>query len=119
MTKSKTIFDGFYASYLTGTLGSSFGMFTFKDGTIAGADTGGGKYDGVYEIGEQDNKCYCKIDFVLPLGGQSITGASAKDEPIRITVPVIFPGEIRSDEVFRVETIIGPVNVRLEKIRGF
>jgi hypothetical protein len=119
MSDSENAVEGFYVAYLTGGMGSSFAMFTFKNGIIAGADTGGGKYDGVYEIDESNQKNLCEIEFILPVGAQSITGAAAKAEPLKILVPVVFPIKIKPDEVFRIDTVIGPVNVRLEKIRGF
>ena len=43
-----TSMNGFYAAYLTGTVGQGFAMLVFKDGTIVGVDSGGVKYDGTY-----------------------------------------------------------------------
>ncbi len=44
-----SLIDGFYALYLlTGSAGQGFAMLIFKNGTIAGADALGAKYDGVY-----------------------------------------------------------------------
>ena len=119
MTHAPNSIEGFYATYLTGAMGSSFAIFTFREGKIAGADIGAGKYDGTYTVDPKTNLVHCLIDFVLPVGQPSITGAMAQAEPLRLKVPLALPSTIDPKEVFRIETPIGPVNARLEKIRGF
>jgi hypothetical protein len=112
-------FEGFYAFYFTGATGSSFGLLTFKKGIIVGVDVGGGKYDGTYTLDTEHMTARCIVDFVLTLGNQSITGAMAVTEPIRISVPVVLPIRIDPTTHHRIETPIGPINARFERLRGY
>lgn len=109
--------EGFYATYFTGAMGSSLAIFAFKNGGIAGADLGGGKYDGTFTVDSNTGMVHCSVDFVMSLGQQSITGATAVNEPIKINVPLALPSTIDPKEIFRIETPIGPINARFEKIR--
>lgn len=119
MIASPNSIEGFYAVYLTGAMGSSFAMFTFREGNIAGADVGGGKYDGTYTVDPKTEMVHCLIEFILPIGQPSITGAVAQAEPMKLKVPLVLPTTIDPQQVHLVETPIGPVNAKLEKIRGF
>jgi len=112
-------FGGFYSAYFAGTAGNSFGVFVFKEGLIAGADAGGGKYDGIYEVSDDGKTITGSVSFIIPIGHQTITGAAATTEPISFDVPIKLPTEINKNEVFRIETPAGPVNAKFEKIKGF
>lgn len=111
-----TVFDGFYAGYFTGFVGYSVGVFVFKEGIVVGADGGGGKYDGEYNLAEDGKHIQAKMRFTLPVGHPSITGLSAGPAPME--VPLSLPIEINSNEVHRIQTPIGPINAKFEKIRG-
>jgi hypothetical protein len=110
--------DGIYAAYFTGAVGSSIGMFLFKDGIIAGADAGGGRYDGDFNLTEDNQHIEGMVRFMLPIGNQSITGAIAEAEPIAIEVLLKLPTEFNRNDVHRIETPLGPINAKFEKIRG-
>lgn len=110
--------DGFYAAYFAGATGTSIAMFVFKDGIVTGADAGGGRYDGEYISVDDGRFVEAKIRFTLPIGNQSITGAAAGAEPIAIEVPLRLPSEFNRNDVHRIETPIGPVNAKFDKIRG-
>lgn len=109
--------DGIYSAYFTGLAGNSFGMFVFKDGVISGADAGGGKYDGNYEIVEQGALLSGTVVFILPIGNQSITGTAATSEPIVFEVPIQLPTKINEQEIYPIQTPAGPINARFEKLR--
>ncbi|WP_075996532.1 hypothetical protein [Salaquimonas pukyongi] len=109
--------DGFYVSYFTGSTGSSIGMFMFKDGTIVGADAGGGVYDGTYVVDETGKNLTGQITFRIHQGGQSITGASAPSGPISVDIPIVLPTEFTRHDVHTIQTPLGPVNAKFEKIR--
>lgn len=111
-------FDGFYNAYFSGENGNSFAMFVFTDGKIAGADAGGGLYDGHYTFDDGNAQVIATITFILRLGHTSITGASSEEEPIRVDVPVTLPNVIDSDTVHRIDTPLGPINARFQKVRG-
>lgn len=110
--------DGFYAAYLSGIAGNSIGMFVFKDGTVVGADGGGGRYDGEYFVTQDQKYIEASIRFMLPIGGASITGITAGSEPLTMTVPLRLPVDFNRTDVHRIETPIGPINAKLEKIRS-
>jgi hypothetical protein len=113
-----TSIDGFYVSYFTGVAGTSLGLFLFKDGTVVGADVGGGRYDGTYRISEDGRSILAEIEFKLSVGHPTITGIAADAEPITISVPLSLPVDFNHNDVHRIETPIGPINAKLEKIRG-
>jgi hypothetical protein len=110
--------DGFYAAYLTGSAGSSIAIFVFQNNKIAGADAGGGKYDGEYKISEDGESVIGNMKFSMPVGGSSITGASATTMPILIDIPFKIPLNFSKDDIILFNTPIGPVNAKLVKIRN-
>jgi hypothetical protein len=116
---NQSIFDGFYVAYLTGAIGSSLAMFCFKDGVIAGADVGGGTYSGNYVLSSNGQSVLCTVNFNLRLGERSITGASADSSPIATKTTLTLPCIINPNEISRIETPIGPVNARFEKVQSF
>ena len=113
------IFDGIYIAYMTGALGSSLGMYVFKDGKLAGGDVGGGKYRGTYRMNATTSQADCLIEFLglpgVPTIGGSIFPANA--EPVQ--VPISLPIEIDPNEIFKFETPLGTINVKLEKMQKF
>ena len=114
---STSAVDGIYSAYFTGVHGNSIAMFVFKDRLITGADVGGGLYEGHFDLTEDGKNIDARITFTLTIGGQSITGASAADEPVRVEVPLRLPGEINKEDTFRIETPIGPINAKFQKLR--
>lgn len=119
MLEASKKFDGFYVGYFTGATGSSIGMFIFADGKVVGADAGGGKYDGSYELIKNETEMEGTIKFVLPVGNHSITGVLAEIEPIHIEVPIRLPTKINIQDIHKIETPMGPINAKFEKIRDF
>lgn len=109
--------QGFYTAYLTGSLGSSLAIFTFFRGGIAGADLGGGVYNGSYKHDSKSDQVHCEVDFTLRVGQTSIGGVSATTAPISAKVPFVVPLPLDPDKVIRIDTLFGPINVRLEKLR--
>lgn len=118
MQNDRTDYGAIYLAYFTGVSGSSLGLFLMKDGIIAGADLGGWKYDGRFTIDEASSCLDGDVEFTVPPGQISITGAVAGDEPLRISVPLHLPLDLARDEFHRIETPAGPINVRFELIRS-
>lgn len=110
--------DGFYTAYFTGAAGQSIGMFVFLDGKIAGADAGGGRYDGTYVVHEDKGKILADIRFSMQVGGMSITGTSGGSAPLSVQMKLELPVDLVPHQVHRLETPIGPVNAKFEKVRG-
>ena len=110
--------DGFYTAYFTGIAGQSIGMFVFIDGKIAGADAGGGRYDGTYTASEDGKHIVADVRFSMSAGGMSITGATSGAAPMSVPMKLMLPIDLQPHQVHRLETPIGPVNAKFEKIRG-
>ncbi len=115
---SDKLIDGFYAAYFTGIAGQSIGMFVFLDGKIAGADAGGGRYDGTYAISDDGQNIVADVRFSLSAGGMSITGVTSGAAPMSIPVKLMLPVDLQPHQVHRLETPMGPVNAKFEKVRG-
>lgn len=115
---AKHSLDGFYTAYFTGSTGNSMGMFVFLNGIITGADIGGGRYDGKYRLSSDEARIVADIQFSLPVGNLSITGVSADTSPIAVEMTLELPMEFNRQDVHRLETPLGPINAKFEKIRG-
>ncbi|CDN54217.1 Hypothetical protein RG1141_CH18770 [Neorhizobium galegae bv. officinalis bv. officinalis str. HAMBI 1141] len=113
-----TFVDGFYSAYFTGIAGNSMGMFVFRDGVLAGADIGGGRYDGVYALSPDGKKIISNINFILPVGSFPITGVASETQPMSVSMTLELPIEFNRHDVHRLETPLGPINAKFEKIRG-
>lgn len=111
--------DGFYIAYFTGVIGTSIGIFVFKEGIVVGADAGGGRYNGVFNISEDAQSIIGTIDLTIPIGMNSITGVSATTEPIAMSVPFELPTQFNRHDVFKIQTPAGPINAKFEKMRDF
>ena len=110
--------NAIYAVYLTGKVGTSLALFLFKDGTISGADEGGGLYDGEYNNALDQKQIFGKIKCTLPPRTQTITGVSSPERFLAYDVPIKFPVEIDPRKVYLIETPIGPVNAKFKKLRS-
>lgn len=115
---SNSSFDGFYCAYLAGEMGNSLALFVFSEGRVVGCDVGGGTYGGHYKLADQPNQIDALIEFNLPVGGATITGAASDDDLMRLEVPLILPVQVDPTAVHRLETPVGPLNARFRKLRG-
>ena len=104
-----------YAAYFTGGIGVSLGLFLIGDGIISGVDIGGLKYDGNLTPME-DRSLKGAVKFTLSPGQQLITGATATSQQDFI-VPLHFPPDLEQGTVVEIQTPLGPVNARFEKLR--
>ncbi|MFT4792169.1 MAG: hypothetical protein ACJAVR_001807 [Paracoccaceae bacterium] len=109
--------NGIYTAYMTGTAGNSIAMLVLLDGKISGADVGGGLYDGNYtEL--LDGKFFDgMIVFNLPSNMASISGIPPQEKPLSVNVPIHLPVEMNPEDFYRLETPIGPINLRMVKVK--
>ena len=109
--------DGIYLGFFTGALGSSFGVFLFKDGVIAGANAGGAVYDGHYE--NTEGGAFVVGEVVLQAGENLalITGLTTGASPLKLSIPIKLPVTFSEEDVHRIEPPAGPVNARFKKVR--
>lgn len=109
--------EGIYAAYMTGSTGQGFAMFVVRDGTIVGADPLGVTFDGAYA--PTGNGDYSGTICVrVPPNGSTIQGVSVGPHGLTYEVTVSLPKSITDQEVMKFGTPLGPVNARMNKLRG-
>jgi hypothetical protein len=110
--------DGFYVAYMTGRVGTSLLMIVISQGTIVGADIGGINYDGTIAPKADGSGYNCSVVYVVQPGTALITGAPAPTEPQRIPVQFDLPNNFADGQIITIETPLGPLNAKFQKIRG-
>ena len=105
-----------YVAYLTGVAGQSIGLFYIGGGILAGVDVATMQYDGAYET-KPDGSIEGIVEYVLPAGVSLITGAPAGVAPTRVAVKLTLPADFADGRVITIETPLGPVNAKFEKIK--
>ncbi len=105
-----------YVAYLTGVAGQSIGLFYIGEGILSGIDIGTMRYDGAYVVAE-DGSLEGALDYVIPAGVSLITGAPPGVAPTKITLKLKLPANFADGQVVTVETPLGPVNAKFEKIK--
>jgi hypothetical protein len=108
--------EGIYAGYMTGEEGNGFSMFTFLNGIVSGADPLGVTFDGTYEADENGYRVDVKVS--VPSGGTVIQGASAGPHGLSYNVGLRLPWNFARNDFTRIDTPMGPVNLRLKKLRS-
>jgi hypothetical protein len=109
--------DGFYVAYMTGNAGTSVLLFVVMQGRLIGADVGGLKYDGTIQQKPDGSGFTCSIVYVVPAGGILITGAPPQSEAVRVPLTFDLPNGFTDGRVITIQTPLGPVNAKFEKIR--
>ena len=107
--------DGFYAAYLTGSVGQGFAMLVFRRGIIVGADVMGAKYDGAYN--EVAAGFSLKLRVSLPPNTLLVQGVSTGPQGDDSEVDFQLPADFLSQPFIRIDAKHGPVNVKLVKLR--
>ena len=105
-----------YVAYFTGVAGQSLGLFYIGDGLLAGIDAAAMQYDGSYET-NRDGSLEGIVEYVLPAGVSLITGAPAGVAPTRVSVKLKLPAGFDDGRVITIETPLGPVNAKFEKLK--
>lgn len=102
--------DGIYTAYMTGKTGQGMAMFVFRDGSIAGADMAGLTFSGKYT--KENDRVKGHVEYRMPANSVSITGAAFEKPSDVISVPIDLPDQIDPNEVYQINTPIGPLNAR-------
>ncbi len=106
-----------YMAYVTGVAGSSVLVFYIGDGVIVGVDFGTGKYDGTFTEAN-DGGIKGLLNFTIAPGRPMITGGVAPAQAMPpIPIAFDFPKDFDKGPVVTLQTPLGPVNVRFEKVR--
>jgi hypothetical protein len=112
-----TTWEGFYASYMSASDGQGFAMFVFSNGLISGVDPLGVEFDGRYET-KEDGSLVGVVTVKVPPSGTVIQGASAGPSGLTYQVPIAFATDAFEIDFVKLETPLGPVNLRMKKLRG-
>ena len=107
--------DGIYAVYMTSVGGQGFAMFLFSGGIITGSDPLGVFFDGRYEVNQ--NGYSVKITVGVPPNADVIQGASAGPQGMSYEVNTVLPVTFWELPVIAVQTPLGDVNARFERLR--
>lgn len=109
--------DGIYAAYMTGSEGQGFAMFVFKDGAIAGTDAVGVTFDGDYTC-NNDGDLLGEVRVNIPPNGTVIQGLSTGAEGFKYVVPLSLNLADVDKPYITMDTPLGAVNLKLEKLRA-
>jgi hypothetical protein len=105
-----------YFVYATGQAGSSALMLYIGDGIVAGADAGTGRYEGT-AAEKPGGGLSAVINFTIAAGQPMITGGTAPANMPPIPVTLDLPPGFDDGRTIALKTPLGPLNVRIEKIR--
>ena len=109
--------EGFYAAYMTGVEGQGFAMLASAKGKIVGVDPLGVQFDGIYTVSSDGGSIAGEVTVSVPSGGVVIQGASAGPAGITYVVPITIPIAIEAHGFFSLDTPLGPVNIKLKRLR--
>jgi hypothetical protein len=110
--------DGFYAVYFTskdGALGAA--MIAVVNGKIIGADPTGVRLDGEYEKVQGGYRA--KIAVKVPPGTQLVQGGDSGQKGRSYEIEFSFTQKLDDVPFIRIETPLGPLNVKFVKLRDF
>jgi hypothetical protein len=114
--KDDSEINGIYNLAYTGQLGSGFSLFLFRDGVIAGADVGGGTYDGTYE--EKESNLHCRIKMTIPPGLRLVMNAPQMDKEYAVEFSLTLTLPVSNEQIRQLQLPIGKVNAILRQIRA-
>jgi hypothetical protein len=109
--------NGIYAAYMTGAEGNGFAMYIFHDGKIVGSDPLGVLFDGTYSV-STDGALAGKVKVSIPPNGSVIQGVTAGPSGMTYEVDVAFEGDLEKVDFIRLDTPLGPVNLKMKKLRS-
>ena|SRR5215831_8323831 len=111
---------GFFRIAFTGANGSGLGILVLHDGSVVGADTGGGIYEGSYTENSDARTLDFAVTLSLPAGATPVQTGIAL--PAAMSVPIhssVLENDLGSERPTLVQTPLGPVNALFKKIRDF
>lgn len=109
--------DGFYSGFFSGAGGEGFAMLTFREGLLVGADPLGVVFDGHYALNAEAKRIEGSVTVKVPPNADLVQGVKVGVAGMEYKVPFSLPANFDSEPYICIETPLGPVNVRLEKLR--
>ena len=108
--------QGIYQITYRGAADWGMGMLVIKDGTVTGADMGGGLYDGTYT--EVHDGVAVDITMTVPPGMRLVQGTPPKSQEYKIPFSLILSNQaVEKREPVLVDLPPGPVNVIFNRLR--
>jgi hypothetical protein len=107
--------EGIYAAYVAARAGNSILLLVIKDSKITGVDAGGLKYDGT--VVKTESGFHFSVVYLIPTGATLITGSLPPTSPQRVPLEIDLPKNFANGQTIRIETPLGPLNARFEKLR--
>lgn len=108
--------DGIYVGYFTGTGGNGVGMFVLREGVLTGADAMGTLYDGKYLLTAEGYSFRARVK--LQPNIRTVQGTNTGEDGFSYDATFDLPRDPESQPFFALTTPLGPVNVKLQKLRG-
>lgn len=108
--------EGIYSAYMTGVDGNGFSMFIFSRGIVVGADPLGVKFEGIYERLEDGYSAQIVVS--VPSNGTVIQGVSSGATGFEYKVSLKLQDGFEREDFVRIETPLGPVNLKLELLKA-
>jgi hypothetical protein len=112
-----TSINGFYAAYITGSSQQGFALLVFRNGAVAGADVGGGKYDGTYTFSGLEKGFSVELKVSLPPNIFLVQGVTTGPQGDASEISFQLPTDFLSRPFVRINAKHGPVNVKIVKLR--
>lgn len=110
--------DGIYAVYMSGTEGQGFAMFSFREGKIHGADPLGVRFSGLYKV-DDDGSLDGTVRVTVPSSDTVVQGVTAGVHGLTYEVKLFVSRASLDNDYIRLETPLGPVNYKLEKLDDY
>lgn len=110
--------DGIYSGYFSGEGGNGLALFVFQNGVLTGADAAGILFDGSYAEPETGGGLVGSVTVKVPANAVLVQGATAGPSGMVYTVELAMPADFVEQPYLLVTTPLGPVNVKLVKLRG-
>jgi len=108
--------DGIYSGYFSGEGGNGLGLFLFRDGTLTGADAAGVVFDGTFAAIETGYRGTVTVK--APANGMLVQGVSTGPHGITYEMAFEVPSDFAEKPYLLLQTPLGPVTVKLVKLRA-
>ncbi len=109
--------EGIFRIAYTGANGSGLGIVVLHNGSVVGADAGGGSYDGSYTENANTKTVDIEVTLSMPAGVAPVMTGIPLPKGMSLSIKTSLP--LDSEKPTLVQTVLGLVNVLFKKIRDF
>jgi len=110
--------DGFYAIYFTSKTGYGAALVALRRGRVVGADPTGVRLDGTYQKDKEESAYDVTVIVDAPAGTELVQGHISGPTGSRYEIRFGFRDRPDTAPYIRVDTPLGPLNVKFVKLRG-